>query len=458
MTEALERFFAKRPAVRVQYEHEGSFREYCRRFFHRVPLGRGARLTQHIVQYAKAQVDLGVDERLLRAQLNQYPLVSTADHGGVITQNILYNANLLFSGLLDLQSLPYQVVLASTRIPMNNAAHPRGIVFQGRKLNFFAGTSRHTPVWLFEDGIREDQCQNLEALFQPEGLVGLPSEQRDFLEFTFLQAAGLPRITRANALFHDQLTPLNHALWQRYFAKQYRMSRPGLLSFPIEHFTRELLLEDLEVSNSLPYRILFHPEVRNVYLEEFSGISGCWGGGSGTHFFWGTNERRQFVALEVDADGKCLRAAHQEDSWAPIPLNVDEVAGAIRDKRLVPSLFFEMLLVSFLEGFTLLGGFNQVTYMAWMRVAHERCMLRLGDWPRAAWFARTLTDGLICGPLPFPQWDSGIDLLWHFNSTDGQFHGNLDGGLDRRALETMMDTPMKDLLQNGVAAMLQVVD
>jgi len=96
--------------------------------------------------------------------------------------------------------------------------------------------------------------------------------------------------------------------------------------------------------------------------------------------------------------------------------------------------------------------------MAWMRVAHERCMLRLADWPMAAWFARTLTDGLICGPIPFPQWPSGFDLLWHFNSTDGRFHGTLEGGLDRRSLEVMMDTSMRDLLQNGVEAMLQVVD
>jgi hypothetical protein len=458
VTEALERFLAKRPAVRLQYEHEGSFREYGRRLFHRIPLGQGTRLSRHIVDFARAQVNFEVDERLLRAQLNQYPLVSSADHAGVLCQDILYNANLLFSGLLDLQSLPYQVVLASNRIPLNNASHPRGITFQGRKLNFFSKRQADVSVWLLDDGLSPDQCRSLGTLFRPEGLEGLTPEQKTFLEFLFLEAINLSQVARTNSIFHDQLIPINNALWRRYFSKQYRMSRPTLLSLPIEHFVRELLLEDLTDPGSLPSRILFDPEVRSVYLEEFQGIAGCWAADSGTHFFWGVDDRRRLVALRLDHRQGTLAPAAGSAPGFPLRLEAGSVAEALQQKRLVPSLFFEMLLVAFLEGYTLLGGFNQVTYMAWMRVAHERAMLRLGDWPMAARFARTLTDGLICGPVPFPGFPSGFDLLWHFNSTDGRFHGNLNGGLDAGAMESMMNAPLKDLLQNGVTAMLQVVD
>lgn len=456
MTDALERFFAKRPAVRLQYEHEGSFRDYSRRLFHRVPQGRSGRLTNRIVEYAKAQIHIEVDERLLRAQLNQYPLVSTADHAGVLNQGILYNANLLYSGLLDLQSLPYQVVLASTRIPMNNASHPRGVIFQKQKLNFFSKRGSQVPVWLLEEGIRPEQASGLDQLFSKENLALVTSDQRRFLEAVFWDVVDLPKVTKTSRFFVDQLTSINHALWPRYFHKSYRLNRPSMLTFPIEAFVRDLLLEDLESPNTLPSRILFDPEVRNVYLEEFSGIVGCWSAQSGTQFFWGVDERLELIALKVDADQN-LRAGNGR-AWEPVPLTPEAITAAIHQKRIVPSLFFEMLMIGFLEGYTLLGGFNQVTYMAWMRVAHERSMLRLGNWPMAAWFARTITDGLICGPLPFPQWASGFDLLWHFNSTDGRFHGNLDGGLDRHALEAMMDTPVKDLLQNGVEAMLQVID
>jgi hypothetical protein len=454
----LDQFLAKRPAVRLQYEHEGSFREYGRRLFHRIPLGQGTRLTRLIVEFARAQVNFDIDERLLRAQLNQYPLVSSADHAGVLCQDILYNSNLLFSGLLDLQSLPYQIVLASTRIPLSNASHPRGITFQNRKHHFFPSKVMETPLCLFEDGIRVEQCRSLDTLFRPESLKELTSEQKKFLEFVFFEAINVAQVARTYSIFSDQLPAINNALWRRYFSRQYRMSRPALLSFPMDYFVRELLLEDLADRESLPYRILFHADVRSIYLEEFQGIAGCWGENSGTQFFWGVDERREFVALRVDPERNCLKSPTGSRPWEPVPLTPEAVAEALRQKRIVPSLFFEMLLVGFLEGYTLLGGFNQVTYMAWMRVAHERAMLRLGDWPMAARFARTLTDGLVCGPLPFPQWSSGFDLLWHFNSTDGKFNGDLNGGLDRQALEAMMDARLKTLLQNGVASMLQVID
>lgn len=457
MTEEIERFLAKRPALRLQYEHEGSFRDYCRRLFHRIPLGRGRRLTALLLEYAKAQIHVNIDERLLRAQLSQYPLISTADHAGVLCQGILYNADLLYSGLLDLQSLPYQIVLASTRVPLNNASLPRGITFQGRKLSFFSHKHSHVPVWLFDDGLHPEPGRGLASLFRPEALQGLSTDQKAFLEHVFFDAIDLPRITRTHAVFYDQLTPINNALWQRYFAKEFRGNRPALLSFPMDHFVRELLLDDLLHSDSLPSRILFDPQVRSIYLEEFWGITGCWTATSGTHFFWGVQDR-EFLALRVDPDRGVLQAAPGTKPWDPVPLTAEAITLALLSKRMVPSLFFEMLLVGFLEGYTLLGGFNQVTYMAWMRVAHERAMLRIGDWPQAAWFARTITDGLICGPLPFPQWSSGFDLLWHFNSTNGKFHGNLDGGLDNRSLETMMGTSLKDLLHNGVEAMLQVID
>ena len=122
-------------------------------------------------------------------------------------------------------------------------------------------------------------------------------------------------------------------------------------------------------------------------------------------------------------------------------------------------MFLDILILGFVEGYTLLGGFNQVSYLAWMRVAHERCMLRLGEWPLAARFARTPTDGLICGLMPFPQWQSSLDMIWHHNSTpDGRFNGKLDGGLTRADLNRMMDMPMKDLIRNGVDAMLDVIE
>jgi hypothetical protein len=163
-----------------------------------------------------------------------------------------------------------------------------------------------------------------------------------------------------------------------------------------------------------------------------------------------------------------MRLTHDQRRLVPLlkkgeapsfDLDPESICAALACRQLVPTLFLEMFFLAFIEGYTLLGGFNQVDYLAWMRVQHERCLLRLGEWPLAARFARTPTDGLICGLMPFPQWESSLDMIWHHNSTpDGKFNGNLDGGLDAAALQGMMDTSMKDLIGNGVRAMLDVIE
>ncbi len=92
----------------------------------------------------------------------------------------------------------------------------------------------------------------------------------------------------------------------------------------MDHFVRELLLDDLLHSDSLPSRILFDPQVRSIYLEEFWGITGCWTATSGTHFFWGVQDR-EFLALRVDPDRGVLQAAPGTKPWDPVPLTAEAI-------------------------------------------------------------------------------------------------------------------------------------
>jgi hypothetical protein len=117
-----------------------------------------------------------------------------------------------------------------------------------------------------------------------------------------------------------------------------------------------------------------------------------------------------------------------------------------------------MFYLTFNEGLTLLGGFNQVSYLAWMRVTHERIMLELGEWPRAAQYAQILTDGLICGPVAFGQWASGLDLIWEQNQQHGKYLPGLHGGLSLGSLDAILATSMHQLIEQGVDLMLQVIE
>jgi hypothetical protein len=453
--EKLHQFLEKRPAIRLHYELEGSYSDWARHFISRIPMGQKGRLVRLISLHAAAQNRECVNQPFLEYQLKRYPIVSTADHAGLLNYNILYNANLLMAGLIELEMMPYQIVLATSRIPLNNISYPRGFYFGGTRFSFFPVRIMRVPVCLVDERLPYSSAGNLAEILGADAVRGLDPERRKFLEYLLFERLGMDALD--DRPFPESACRMNADLWENFFLASQRENRPRLIYLTQETLVLELLLEDIPDRSSLVHMILFDPRVRGIYLEEFEGISGCWGESGGTHFFWGVNGKRGLYPLRVDSEGRCLVPALGGDEPS-IPLEPEPLLAALAQKRLVPSLFIDMLLLAFVEGFSVLGGFNQVTYLAWMRVAHERCMLRLGDWPMAARFARTPTDGLICGPLPFPQWDSGLDLMWSHNSSGGKFNGNMDGGLGSEDLQAMMRTPMRKLIQNGVDAMLDVVD
>jgi len=453
--EKLHRFFELRPAIRVHYEQEGSFFDYVRRMKVRLPQRSNSRLSRLILGWAQAQPFLNVDLKLLRNQLEYCPIVSSADHCGVLDNAILFNANILFSGMLETMALPYQVVFATTRIPLNNASNPKGIFFQGRARIFFPTSFHKIPMCLLEDGLRGS---SLDELFRPAALHDLEPRHREFLEELFFEKLDIPGICNVRERFDEQIPLINHKLWPLYFHKDFRHAQTGLLYIPTEYLVNALVREDIGNPGSRLAAILFDPAVRSIYLEEFQGIAGCWSLHAGTHFFWGVNTRKRLVPLRINQDGNCLESAGADGDFSPVELNPDSLCSMIDERKLIPSLFTEMFLLAFVEGYALLGGFNQVTYLAWMRVAHEKAMLRLGDWPQAARYARTMTDGLICGPMAYPEWQSGMDCLWQVNSQTGSYQPGFQSGITRLAMDTMMSTSLQQLITNGVDAMLDVLE
>ncbi len=456
--EELRQFLLKRPALKLHYEHEGSVSDYARHVQARVPKANGHRLTDIILEHARKLMPNGhVVPPLLANQLRGTPVISFADHASLLNHGILYNANLLFSAIMDRQALPYQVVLPTGRIPLNNASYPRGFFFKGQKIPFFMSKVQHTITSLLSEGIAHPDGRRLDSFIRPDSLKGLSAQEKLFLEYLFLDELKLASACNDHTRFVEQLPTLNARLWNCYFERSFRTSVPKLIYLNADDIVKELLLDELRNPDSLTSRILTNPTIRDIYLEEFTGISGCWSGESGTHFFWGVSPKKTLIPLNIDKHFGTLEFSHFDPEMQPIPMTCEDLSEALRENRIIPSLFLDIFLLAFVEGFTLLGGFNQVTYMAWMRVAHERCALRMGDWPSAAKFARTVTDGLICGLMPF-EWNSGIDLIWERNSINGTFNGNLDNGLSRSEMDEMVNKPIKTMLQNSVRHLIDLIE
>ena len=62
-----------------------------------------------------------------------------------------------------------------------------------------------------------------------------------------------------------------------------------------------------------------------------------------------------------------------------------------------------------------------------------------------------------CGMFPF-EFNSAIDMIWHYNSHNGKFNGTLDGGLTGEDIKKMHNMKVKDIIDRAVEVMLGNVD
>lgn len=454
--ELLSRFLATRPALRLHYEQEGSVKDYFRHLQEAVPRHPETRLAEAIAR--QAAHNLAVDPVVIKNQLLNFPLVSSADHVSLINHNILYNANLLYSAFLDRQMLPVQIVLATGKIPLDNASYPRGIFYQGQKLPFFGAKTKYELVNLFTDNLKPDIKTGLASVLTKDALRRIPKADLGFLEALFFDALKVHTIG-SQLRYADQLSILNQRLWPLYFDQNLRTEIPAMVYLEADGLIRDILIEDLADSTSLVYRMLTNPTIRSVYLKEFDGVYGCWSGGGGTHFFWGVSDHKTLVPLRIDNRHNLLVPERLDTGVEPVHLYPEDLAYALDKRWIAPSLFLDIFVLAFQGGLTLMGGFNQVTYLAWMRVAHERCMLMQDDWPTATRFAQTVNDGLICGLLPF-NWESGLDLIRHYYDQSAQCSGSPDfrGGLSREDMDKVLATSMKELLRISASRVLELIE
>ena len=445
MTNQVDSFLATRPRLLEKYRSAGTFAD------HAADLAGGLTskvaadpLTVAIVAEARRILGNDVDHVALERQLVAQPLLSTADHHALLTYDLLFNSNILHGEVSRIVGLPFNVVLPTGSIPLINRAYPRGFRFHGRKHNFFAHSRRNCPVFLFDEKLNADRDLGLDSLVPFLERGSISAHERSFLECLFFDAL---EVERANdlATYSDQLTFLNSKLWRHYFAAELRDRLPQLVYLQSNRIVEEVLVAEIADPGSLVAQILFDPAVRRMYLARFDGIQGCWSADGGTHFFWGVSASNAKIPLRLDS-GRLIGGG------SPLPLEPEALIAALRGKRILPAVFFDLLLITFQSGNLNLGGFNQVDYLPQMQAAHVACLERLGRRDLAALFASRVCDAFICGMFPFTH-ASGLDLIWERNSHDGAFTGTLDGGLTETDLEQVRAASLHTMIGSAIAAM-----
>ncbi len=470
MNEKLEEFFKKRPNMLKKYRYPGTFDDFAENIKNSVTPQKNESFVKKIIMENVERIFSNeISLKALEDQLLNAPILSTADHHGILNYKLLYNANLLYSEIIEKLKLPFIVVFASGNVPLDNISHPRGFYFKNQKFNFFGAKESKTPIFLFEKKLCADKKIGINSIITSYAQDALTPEEMKFLEYLFFECLEIEKVSQNYEIFSDQITLLNYKLWKYYFDKSIRDSIPEMLYLESNQMIINLLIEKIKDKNSLESLILFDPEVRRIYLKNFEGVPGCWGESMGSQLFWGVVDKKKykrFIRLRLDDASNSLVG----DNFK-IELEREAILDELKTKNIIATIFFDYLILSFIEGYLTLGGFNQldnlpqmqeahiismIDYMIQMQQAHIKSLKEIGMNDLADQFASRVIDGLICGMFPF-DFDSGIDLIWHYNSHDGKFNGNLDRGLTREDLDRMNHMKVKDMIGAAIETMLGIV-
>ena len=448
----MEEFFSKRPNMKKKYGFSGTFKDFAGDIAKSVPAKtKKAPHDDLIVEEAGRILSKEISSEALENQITHCPIISYADHHGLLNYKLLYNSNILYSEIIKELQLPFVVVFSTGNIPLINASYPRGFYFKRQKFNFFRKKQNNTPVFLLEDKLKAGRKEGIESFILNYSNEVLNAEEKKFLACLFFDCLEIERTAQDYEQFSDQLTFLNFKLWKYYFDKSIRDAVPNIVYLQANRLISTILMDELKKTDSLISSIILNPEARDVFLRNFYGIQCCWGDNTGSHLFWGITEKKRLIRLCVDNSSNSLVG-----NDFCLELKREPIIEALLAKNIVHTSFFDLLIMTFLEGYMTLGGFNQIDYLPQMQQAYLKSLREIGREDLLDQFTAAVTDGLICGMIPF-AFDSGIDLLWSYNSTDGKFNGNLDGGLTRDDLDKILNMPVKKLISSGIETMLEIV-
>ncbi len=451
MSDQLLSFFSKRPGMEKKYRYSGTFKEYASDILKSLtPAENSKRFIGRVVREVKRILPDTEGESLGR-QLERYPVISYADHHGLLHYSLLYNSNILYYLMLNNLSLPSIVVFASGNVPLVNISYPRGFTFSNERFNFFSERKSKVPVYLFDEIIRADRNAGLGSFILNFNRVGLDGQKKRFLEHLFFDCLEIEKVGKNFETFSDQVTYLNSKLWKYFFDEAIRDDVPGILYLQSNIIIKDLLIEEIEKSDSLISTILFNRDVRKIFIENFRNISCCWGENFGSQLFWGISEKKKTVPLKVDNRNDFLSG----DGFS-LKLTKGEIIDALIGKTILPTVMLDFLVISFVNGFAALGGFNQVEYLPKMQSALIKSVRESGIIADTNRFQKVITDGLVCGMFPF-HYRSSLDLIWDFNSSGGVFNGNLNRGITGDLLDAIDSTKISEMIISAIETMKEIV-
>lgn len=368
--------------------------------------------------------------------------INIIDHHNFLNHPLLATANII-SNLWQIPSENPRgmIVLSDSGVPMNNFFHKRGVQFHGKQLNMVPSRERHllyyaAPVHTSLPIAEAAQTQNMSH------------EEVTFVRSIedIMENAGKHPLVKS---FRDQVTRVNRELWKLMYHEDIRANIPELIYVTNEDTCNAMLGDLLQDPNNIFSKILFNKETRNIFITEFPGIAGCWGGERdlGTHFFWGLNESGENFSLEIE--GETLVSRDRSIGFS-LPLEKNAILNALAEKKVYPSMFMVYGVSVFYCGVLPYCGFGSMNYLSRMKDAWIRAMQQV-DPSEVPLLESTNTRAFVGGPT----------ATFRYDQKSGQYVSlfALDvierGGMTREYLEQIGKIPLNAILK---PALLNIYD
>lgn len=366
-------------------------------------------------------------------------MVSTAGHLGVLEWDspILLGENVVTNLQYALGEKPAIHLIPTSRIPFSNTTRPGALDLSHvtdpknpsnhlLKYNIRSGRSIRTvdksPKTTTED--MEPALEPLQKLLLFKG--AFPSIDRSRLQFL---ANHIKQFPQYGSTFNEQCEALSTKLWPYLFEDDLaKKLKPPIIR----------AIEGLKMENE---NLIENKRTREHLEKIFKGV---WGAFDTTYFYYGSCRcgiefplAKEEENGEVYLSGKCINKECEHHGKEKFSVRAKDITDAAERREVHEGLLMNFYRIWALAGIDVLGGFNQVEYIAGFREGLVMLFNKLGERKKAE-IMQTRASNLF-----------NAGLMVAFNSNGSPKTGSqvmLEGGLKSEYLNKLNNTKFGSML------------
>lgn len=344
-------------------------------------------------------------------------------------------------------------VLACSSVPLQSFTFPRGLI--ASSLQHMSHTTRYA---LYSNAYQNRLVYTTPAI--EKNLITRIKNQWDASFVSKRQWECIQHITE-DYILHDDCLSLDDFSKQVMYcnAKIFHDIYPEnpnthIIYINLEDLSRELIIHDMQNTESLLYQTFFTKKIRHQILQTLVNERGCWvqdaidgkdlqrTAPTGTVFFWGIDAQGRRVPLVLREKGIHAPVLCYQD--IEIPFTPESLCTALFQKRIYPSLYSSFITLNLQHSILCYGGIYMFRYLPRMLEVTLRALKDFGyetmqttqAWSAFRSFA-SLGSGIIsvqCATSDGALIPAGsIELMAH-------------GGLRRSQLLEIAQLPLADIL------------